>query len=335
MAKIVAGIATVHSPHVSTLPEQWDLHAQRDRNNPDIDFEGLARAARPEIHAELASEVYRNKYDRCNRAIDELSSALLEAKPDVVVIIGDDQHEMFLNDCIPAFAIFRGEEILDIPEDLATMDPSIRAADWARHVRGGEAYPCDAELGRHLTAQLSQADFDVAQLSRQGEGRGIGHAFSFIRIRLMREHLIPMVPIFVNCFYPPNQPTPGRCYAFGKALGRAIESWDSNKRVAIAASGGLSHFVIDETLDYQVIRGLIEKRADILTQLPVEKLVSGTSEIRNWIVAAAALEAFDMELVDYTAAYRSAAGTGCGMGFARWNAVSASAEKGRLQSSIA
>ncbi len=318
MAQMVVGVATPHSPHVSTVPEQWDLHEQRDRKNPDIDFEGLARTARAEIYAELKPEVYREKAERCNRAIDELSRTLLAARPDVVVVIGDDQHEMFLEDCIPAFAVFRGNEILDIPEDLASMDPSIRAAVWARHVEGGEAYPCDAALGNHLIAELSRAHFDVAQLSRQPAGRGIGHAFSFIRIRLMRECLIPMVPVFVNCFYPPNQPTPGRCYEFGKALGRAIESWAPGKRVAIAASGGLSHFVIDEALDQQFIRGLIDKRPDVLTQLPVEKLVSGTSELRNWIVAAAALEAFDIELIDYTAAYRSVAGTGCGMGFARW-----------------
>lgn len=320
MAQIVVGIATPHSPHVSTVPEEWELHADRDRSNPDIDFEGLAKAARPEIVAELAPGVYREKYDRCNRAIDELSKTLLDARPEVVVVVGDDQHEMFLEDCIPAFAVFSGNEVLDIPEDRATMDPSIRAAYWARHAEGGEAYPCDAALGRYLTGELSRAGFDVAQVAKQSAGRGIGHAFSFIRIRLMREHLIPMVPVFVNCFYPPNQPTPERCYAFGKALGRAIEAWPSDKRVAIAASGGLSHFVIDEALDRQFIDGLLEKRADVLTHLPVEKLVSGTSELRNWIVVAAALETFETEMVDYTASYRSVAGTGCGMGFARWTA---------------
>jgi hypothetical protein len=320
MAKIVAGIATAHSPHVSTLPEEWELHAERDRHNPDIDFARLTGVVRPEIEAQLKPEIYRQKHDRCNRAIDILSETLHEADPDVLVVVGDDQHEMFLNDCIPAFAVYGGHEIMDIPEDPQTLDPSIRAADWARHVLGGEAVPCCADLGRHLTAELSRAEFDVAQLTRQGEGRGLGHAFTFIRIRLMRERLIPMVPVFVNCFYPPNQPSPARCYAFGRALGRAIESWDSPKRVAIAASGGLSHFVIDEAFDRTLIDGLISKRADVLTHLPVEKLVSGTSEIRNWIIAAAALEAFDVELVDYTAAYRSTAGTGCGMGFARWSA---------------
>jgi len=55
-----------------------------------------------------------------------------------------------------------------------------------------------------------------------------------------------------------------------------------------------------------------------LFSLPVEKLVFGTSEIRNWIVAAGAFEPMDMKLIDYVPCYRSEAGTGCAMGFAEW-----------------
>jgi hypothetical protein len=61
-----------------------------------------------------------------------------------------------------------------------------------------------------------------------------------------------MVPVMVNTYYPPNQPTPKRCYAFGQAVRKAIESWDSNKRVALMASGGLSHVVIDEEIDDRI-----------------------------------------------------------------------------------
>lgn len=53
--------------------------------------------------------------------------------------------------------------------------------------------------------------------------------------------------------------------------------------------------------------------------IPAEKLAFGTSEIRNWILAAGALEHLDMKLVDYVPCYRSIAGTGCAMGFAHWN----------------
>jgi hypothetical protein len=319
MANIVLGLASVHSPHVSTVPEEWELHAERDRNNPHIDYAGLAAATTPAIVAELEPQIYQAKYDRCNRAIDRLSEALHAANPDVVIAIGDDQREMFLDDGTPAFAIYRGSEVVDLPADLDTMDPSIRAAVWARHTAGGETYRCDAPLATHLTASLTQDQFDVMQMEKQPAGRGIGHAFTFVRIRLMRERVVPMIPVFVNCFYPPNQPTPARCYAFGQALARAIASYPGNARVAIVASGGLSHFVIDEALDYDVMNALTERRVDRLLALPVEKLVSGTSEIRNWIVAAGALEALTPKIVDYTAAYRSPAGTGCGMGFASWN----------------
>lgn len=320
-ARIVLGLGSSHSPHVSTAADLWHLHAERDRENPMLDFEALVQAAPPGLAAQLTPEVFAAKHDACQAAIDELARTLAAVAPDVVVVVGDDQHELFLDDCLPALAIFQGEEIRDLPpDDPWESQPSIAAAAWARHAPEGETYPTHAAFGTHLVGTLSCAGFDVARFSRQPEGRSLGHAFTFVRIRLMKERLLPMVPIFVNCYYPPNQPTPERCYAFGRALRGAIEAWDEELRVAIVASGGLTHFVIDEAMDRQIIRGLEEKRPELLTSLPVERLVSGTSEVRNWIVAAGALEALPMELVHYTPAYRSPAGTGCGMAFARWSA---------------
>ena len=54
----------------------------------------------------------------------------------------------------------------------------------------------------------------------------------------------------MNTYYPPNQPNPKRCYDFGRTLRSAIEAWPTKARVAILASGGLSHFVVDEDLDH-------------------------------------------------------------------------------------
>jgi hypothetical protein len=88
--------------------------------------------------------------------------------------------------------------------------------------------------------------------------------------------------------------------------------------VAVIASGGLSHFVIDEELDHQVIKGLKDQDVELLFSIPREKLNSGNSEIRNWIAAAGAVEHLDMKLIDYVPCYRSPAGTGGAMGFARW-----------------
>jgi seryl-tRNA synthetase len=87
----------------------------------------------------------------------------------------------------------------------------------------------------------------------------------------------------------------------------------------VVASGGLSHILIDEEIDRQTIDGLLHKDKQKLFSLPVEKLIFGTSEIRNWVAVAGAVEHLDMKLVDYVPCYRSMAGTGCAMSFASWN----------------
>ena len=97
-----------------------------------------------------------------------------------------------------------------------------------------------------------------------------------------------------------------------------MDSWESDARVAVIASGGLSHFVIDEDLDHRVIKALENHDTESLVSIPRENLNSGNSEIRNWIVAAGATEHLDMKLVDYVPCYRTEAGNGCAMGFAEW-----------------
>jgi hypothetical protein len=134
----------------------------------------------------------------------------------------------------------------------------------------------------------------------------------------MLDAMAPIVPVMINTYIAPNVPSPGRCLRFGRALGRAIRSWPGDDRVLVVGSGGLSHFRVDEALDRGVLAALEQSDWQALTDLPVDELVLGTSEIRNWIAAAGALEGFEMETLAYVPAYRSKAATGCGMGFARW-----------------
>jgi hypothetical protein len=128
-----------------------------------------------------------------------------------------------------------------------------------------------------------------------------------------------MVP-FMLSRYLPNQATPGRCYALGGALRRAIESWPENKRVGIMASGGLSHQIIDEEMDRQVIDALIERDDAVLSSLSISRLnrAGGTPEILNWVTVGAAMDPVGMTLVDYVPCYRSLAGTGHGVTFGYW-----------------
>jgi 3-O-methylgallate 3,4-dioxygenase len=125
--------------------------------------------------------------------------------------------------------------------------------------------------------------------------------------------------VLVNTFYPPNQPTPRRCYRLGQALAAAVGSFPGEMRVGIMASGGLSHFVIDEALDRAVTAALEAKDAAALQALPRERLEAGSSEIRNWICLAGAVEPLALDWAEYVPCYRTRAGTGTAMGFASWS----------------
>ena len=326
MAAIVVGIAASHSPQLSTPSELWRLHAERDRQNKQLyfrggvyDYEQLIEARRHEdLQEEVDGGVWLEKHHRCDRGIDVLAQTLAEAAPDVVMIVGDDQREMFLDDGMPTLAIYWGETVECIPKPEEELPPSLRPARWANYGEHREVYRCVPDLGRHVVEEMMVEGFDVAQLREQPAGRSIGHAFNFVKIRIMRGNLAPMLPVLVNTYFPPNQPTAGRCYAFGKALRRAVDSWPGDARVAVVASGGLSHFVIDEELDHRVLDAFRSGSAEHISAIGQGELVSGTSEIRNWVVVAGATEHLDLDVVDYVPTYRSAAGTGCGMAFARW-----------------
>jgi 3-O-methylgallate 3,4-dioxygenase len=90
--------------------------------------------------------------------------------------------------------------------------------------------------------------------------------------------------------------------------------------VCVIASGGLTHFVVDEDFDKAVLDAMLAGDMATLTSLPENMFQSGTSEIKNWIAAAGMMAAsgLPMRLIDYVPCYRSEAGTGSAMGFAVW-----------------
>jgi OH-DDVA oxygenase/3-O-methylgallate 3,4-dioxygenase len=106
----------------------------------------------------------------------------------------------------------------------------------------------------------------------------------------------------------------------GAAIARAVTAWSGPERVAIVASGGLSHFVVDEELDRMLLQALQDKDEQALKSLPRHRLSSATSESLNWVALGGALAQtpLQMELVDYVPVYRTEGATGGGWAFARW-----------------
>jgi 3-O-methylgallate 3,4-dioxygenase len=129
---------------------------------------------------------------------------------------------------------------------------------------------------------------------------------------------IPIVPVFLNTYFPPNQPSPRRCYKLGQAVRKSVEAFPGDARVGVLASGGLSHFLVDEELDRAILKALADKDRAFLQTLPRHKLHAGSSEILNWVAVAGAAEGIDLDWFEYVPGYRTPAGTGTGMSFATW-----------------
>lgn len=320
---------------LSTPWEKWDGRVAADRQNPEHFFQGgtytfdeLVALRRDEgLKAQITPEMWKTRSQACADAIGRLAKKYAEAAPDVAVIVGNDQRELFTEDNFPAFCVYWGDSIANgprTPEQIAALPPGIAISERGHAPPENAAYPGCPDLGRHIIESLMDDSFDIAASSvlptGSGYVNGIPHAYGFIYRQIMKDDPVPSVPVILNTFYPPNQPAAGRCFAFGEALKRAIESWESDARVAVFASGGLSHFVIDESLDRKVIAALETGDRDTFESIPEALYQSGTSEIKNWIPVSAAMAAAGkkMTLVDYVPCYRSEAGTGNAMGFIYW-----------------
>jgi hypothetical protein len=249
-------------------------------------------------------------------------------RPDVAILVGNDQMEVFEDDNIPAFMVCFGDSVDNIPftdEQKKRLPPGIEIAEPNHHGKTAATYPGHPALGRHLIGALIERDFDVAASARLPQSAtsnisGLPHAYGFIYRRIMQENVVPAVPFFINTFYPPNQPSTRRCFSLGTALADAVGSWEADLRVAVIGSGGMSHFVVDEELDRSFLDAMKRKDADALLSIPPYNFRSGTSELKNWIPVAGAMRKVgrDMTIIDYQPLYRSSAGTGSGMAFAYW-----------------
>ena len=306
---------------LNSPPERWAETAKQELENPrgggmpiPLDIPALIQQKAGWIEKEITLERWKERSAACEQAIATLGSAIKDAGADVAVMIGDDTHEVFMpEEHIPAVDVYWGPEIVHIPHPSRSR--SLPDAEKAPRLLPGAP-----ALGEHIIGSLVDQGFDVSHTRRIDERRHIGHAFDFVYARVLGNDVMPHVPILLNTYYAPNVPRLGRCYAMGRALRRAVESWESDKTVAIIGTGGLTHTLIDEDLDQRVLRALRERDEETLSDLPEDEFVFGTSEIRNWIVVAGAMHESDseMHLIDYVPCYRTAAGTGCAMGFAYW-----------------
>lgn len=327
MARIVLGIGTSHTPLLSLDPSSWHHRAKADTENPAltladgrvVSYRELV-ALRGEPYAAVATpEVFATLAGRCQQHLDHLAAEIARARPDLVVIVGDDQAELYSPGNMPAFAVFCGEEI-------ATHAYGGTLPAWRKPVAEAYAmdkvrrFPASADFARGVVERLIERSIDVAIATDvpEPEKFGFGHAFGFPIKRLFGGRSIPVLPVMLNTYFPPNVPTAARCLEIGRALRSAIEAAPDDMSVAVLASGGLSHFVVEEELDRMVLDNLAQPDGGALGSIPRQALLQGSSEILNWVVTAGAVSRLTLRYAAYEPLRRTPAGTGVGAAFAVW-----------------
>lgn len=331
MAEIVLGIGSSHGPLLSTPPEQWDLRAQADRENKKHwyrgrtwDFESLLRERAPGFAGEVTIDSRRDRFHQCRRAMEALGRKFRETAPEAVVILGNDQREFFDEGVTPAITVYRGAEIRNVQHTPKDSPPGINIAEPGNSPAEGASYPGATALADHILDSLAAESFDLAQSDttpRSAPRGGIPHAYGFLYHSILGDAPPPSVPIILNVHFPHNVPKNQRCLDLGGALHRAISSFKGCSRVAVMASGGLTHFVIDEELDRKILDAMERGDEKALAEIPESLFKVGTAEIKNWYPVIAAMNRTDLDyhLVDYVPCYRSEAGTGNAMAFVYWD----------------
>ncbi|HEY7335783.1 MAG TPA: hypothetical protein VH639_12930 [Bryobacteraceae bacterium] len=329
MAEIVLGIGSSHGPLLSTPPEQWDLRAKADRENKrhwyrgkTYDFEALLKERAPGFANEIGLETRQDRHKRCRAAMEALGRKFKQVNPDAVVIVGNDQREFFDEGLTPAITVYRGAQIRNV-QHLHEEAPGLNIAEPGNAPEQGASYQGATALADHILDSLADENFDLAQSDatpKSAPRGGIPHAYGFLYHSILGDAPPPSVPVILNVHFPHNVPKNRRCLEFGRALYRAIKKFDGFGRVAVMASGGLTHFVIDEELDQQVIRAMARGDEKSLEEIPENVFKVGTAEIKNWYPVIAAMNAAGRRYhqIDYVPCYRSEAGTGNAMAFVYW-----------------
>ena len=210
---------------------------------------------------------------------------LEEQKPDVAIVVYNDHVTSFFFDHYSAFALGVGERFEVADEGGGPRD-----------LPGLQGHPA---LAAHIGASLTADEFDLSFF----QDRPLDHG-CFSPLSVLCEHEdgwpFPVVPLQVGVLQTPG-PSARRCWKLGQALRRAVESFPQDLRVAVIATGGLSHQVHGERAGFNNTEwdarflDLIVNDPVRLTEMTVAELATlggyESAEVVMWLVMRGALSA--------------------------------------------
>jgi protocatechuate 4,5-dioxygenase beta chain len=209
---------------------------------------------------------------------------LKEQKPDVIFLVFNDHATAFSLDMIPTFAIGTAPE-------FAVADEG-----WGpRPVPKVIGHP---QLASHIAQSVIQQDFDLTIVNKMDVDHGLTVPLSLMTGQ-PEAWPCPVIPFAVNVVQYPI-PSGQRCYNLGKAIRKAIESYDEDLNVQIWGTGGMSHQLqgpraglINKEFDNAFLDQLIAD-PDALARKPhidyVREAGSEGIELVMWLIARGAMD---------------------------------------------
>ena len=205
-----------------------------------------------------------------------------KSKPDVVVVIYNDHGLNFFLDKMPTFAVGAA--------------PSYTNSDEGWGIPAVPVFTGEQDLSWHIINSLIDEEFDLTTCQEML----VDHAFTLPMALCWPDQKWPVkvVPVCINTAQFP-MPSAARCYKLGEAIGRAIRSWNSDERVMVMGTGGLSHQLdgeragfINREFDQQFMQSMIDD-PKWATQYSIPQLVEKTGtqgvELVMWLAARGAL----------------------------------------------
>ena len=259
---LVSALAASHAPNILLEPgREWedfmDLH---------YSMAPQSSAARPTLDQQL-----KLRKD-AEAAFAVLRADMERARPDVLIVVANDQFVNFFWNNIPTFFVTVGDDA---------------QGQFTRHKFH---YRNHKELGKAIVRAGMEKSIDFSY----GEHIELQHTQNVPLYFLLPEPTIPILPIYVNTWVDPA-PSPRRCYQVGELI-REVAA-NTQERVAILATGGLSHFPgsprigeIDEKFDHKLLQVMRDGAGKTLVDYSVQDLLqAGDSEFLNWMVALGAV----------------------------------------------
>ena len=308
MGKIVAGAATSHAFALEE-PKSWDAARERVRQFYFRKY-GVLPPEHPRVAQETEADV-ESRYANITGALTKIRERVMAIGPDAIVIVADDQDEIFTEDTYPQIAVYTGKDF-------------ICRGRHQHHEVQGTGHP---ELAHEILRECVENDIDMSVVGTLRDNVLGAHAFGPVLYQLDPEGHIPVVAVFVNAVHIPA-PGPRRCYELGRVIGQAVERSSVAQKVLIVGSGGLSHYPgsypgypkgdfpfgsVDEDFDRKALEKMRAGRGSELADLSSADLLrSGDIEMRAWISVLGAVGARKPELLVYEPLYRGLMGMAVG-----------------------